>query len=68
MFKAVVVVCSIYFPDGPCYNFEDTLGLRPTIEACRERQEEMTAGIMRIPMSLPPPYTITYQCLLGEET
>jgi len=68
MFKAMVIVCSVYLPDGPCYNFEDTTGLKPTIKECRERQQEMTTGIMSIPMQLPPPYTITYQCLPGEQT
>ncbi len=68
MFKALVTVCSVYLPEGPCYNFEDTTGLKPTIEACRDRQQEMVAGIMTIPMQLPPPYTIGFQCALGEET
>ena len=68
MFKALVTICSVYLPEGPCYNFEDITGLKPTIQACRERQQEMMAGIMAVPMQLPAPYTISFQCLLGEET
>jgi hypothetical protein len=68
MFKALVTICSVYLPEGPCYNFEDITGLKPTIQACRERQQEMMTGIMAVPMPLPAPYTISFQCLLGEET
>ncbi len=68
MYKAIVVLCSIYMPDGPCLNFEDDWGPYKTEELCKERVEEMIEVIMVMPHALPPPYTLGYRCEVGEMT
>jgi hypothetical protein len=62
MFKAIVMVCSIYLPDGPCFNFIDDWGPYLTEERCKERVMEMTEAILPMPKALPPPHAYSYKC------
>ena len=50
------------------YEFEDTTGLKETKQDCYERAIEMVANIQSIPQYIPPPYTISYKCALGDAT
>ena len=68
MYKALVIVCSFYLPDGPCMNFEDEWGPYLTEELCEERVMEMSEMILRMPKPLPPPHAYSYKCeVVGEE-
>ena len=67
MYKALVIVCSFYLPDGPCMTFEDEWGPYRTEELCEERVIEMSEMIMRRPKPLPPPHAYSYKCELAGE-
>ena len=41
---------------------------KETREECYERAIEMVANIQSIPQYIPPPYTISYKCALGDAT
>ena len=68
MFKAIVMVCSVYLPDGPCFNFIDERGPYSTEERCEERVMEMTEAILSVPKALPPPHAYSYKReVVGEQ-
>ena len=68
MFKAIVMVCSVYLPDGPCFNFIDERGPYSTEERREERVMEMTEAILSVPKALPPPHAYSYRCeVVGEQ-
>nr|BDD44789.1 hypothetical protein 18 [Alphaproteobacteria bacterium] len=66
MYLTMVMVC--FIGASECVRFEDTTGLKETKEDCYERAIEMVANIQSIPQYIPPPYTISYKCALGDAT
>jgi hypothetical protein len=66
MYLTLVMVC--FIGASECVQFEDTTGLKETREECYERAIEMVANIQSIPQYIPPPYTISYKCALGDAT
>ena len=68
MFKAVVMVCSSIFLTARATILK-ILGLKETRERMQGTSRRNDSGYNEHTHdNLPPPYTITYQCLLGEET
>ena len=66
MYLTLVMVC--FIGASECVQFEDTTGRKETREECYERAIEMVANIQSIPQYIPPPYTISYKCALGDAT
>ena len=64
MFKALVMVCSLYDPTN-CTVFSDTIKLRETEELCRARIEEMVEVIQ---MTMRVPVEYKFKCELEKST
>jgi hypothetical protein len=66
MYLTMVFLCFIGHND--CIRFEDTTGLKQTRQQCVTRAIEMVQQLQTIPHIVPPPYTVSYKCVLREST
>lgn len=66
MYLTMVFLC--FMGPNECVRFEDTTGLKQTRQQCVTRAIEMVQQLKTIPHLVPPPYTVSYKCVLGEPT